>query len=133
MKEFKDIIINSDGSVTLNAPAHRQICPDNVIMTFLTAMRLSECLAKNGNVPDEIKPVVETREDLGAFVDSICRGILIPTPPLVIAGANILWKIYPLYMFHLLGEENHTLFSLCYGQANEFLAEIERVEKRGSS
>lgn len=128
MAGFRSVTINSDGSVTPNTPEHRQIRPDNVIMTFLTAVRLSERLKNIGNVPDEIKPVVEAKEDLRVLTDKLCGGILIPTPPLVISGADVLWKIFPPYMFHLLGKENNTIFSLRYEQANEFLAEINCSE-----
>ena len=131
MNESKVVTINSDKLVAPITSEYRQIYPDNVIMTFLTAVRLSKQLAKIGGVSDEIRLIVEARDDFQSFVEEICRGNLIPTPPLVITGADILWKISPPYMFHLLGKENHTTFSLSYGQANEFLAEIECTEKKG--
>jgi hypothetical protein len=130
MNGFKSVTKNTDGSITPNTPEHRPIYPDNVIMTFLTALRLTEKLTKQGRYSEELKNILETKDSLSFLVDGLAVGKILPTPSIIISGTDVLWKLSSPYMFQTLGEENHTIFTVRYSQAAEFFAEIECTERR---
>ncbi|VVB74003.1 Uncharacterised protein [uncultured archaeon] len=116
-------------TVAPSVPDYRPIRPDNVIMTYLTAMRLSEKLSTMRGLSDEVKHVLEFKDDFFSFMNRLSTGQLVPTPTIVVTGNRFLWAMSTPYMFDLLGEERHGIFALRYGQANEFLVEIEGTEK----
>jgi len=133
MKRFKSATEKIEGSITPNTPEHRPIQPDNVIMTFLTVLRLTEKLARQKRYSEELKAILGSKDDLRSLMDDLSMRSVIPTPEIVISGTDVLWKLSSPYLFQTLGEEKHTIFALRYGQATEFLAEMDSTEKRNGN